>query len=593
MRARASVDARARTIGRARGVRARRGARARWIRARDARDGALDDALEIIDVGELEFERGDGDDGAVRAMEELTWEEIIERRYGGGVDLGPLEGERGVSARGRGVRDDLWGWEHEPEKVILCGVGTKDAKSERQSGEFELEDSMDELGRLAETAGCAVVGRLTQRLMRGAAPATYLGKGKIGELREMCGLPRALEDEKDDDEEDEDWEDDEDAMDWGEDEEFDEPERKRDRRNGYNIDGASVDMVIFDDELSPKQTRNLERKLGGKVRVLDRTGLILDIFSQRAQTAEGQLQVELAQLEYQMPRLTKMWSHLERQGGRGNVKGMGEKQIEVDKRLLRERKSLLGAKIESMRTHREQYRQKRKAERIPIVSLAGYTNAGKSSLLNKLTNSEVLAEDKLFATLDPTTRRHTLNNGMNVLMTDTVGFIQKLPTQLVAAFRATLEEVLESSLILHVVDISSELADAQMSAVDNVLEELEAANIPQLLVWNKIDLIADEEERLEIEIAAEEAGAVLISTYTGEGLETLQSKVAEILMRSTLTRCELLVPYERGALIGEMRRTGFIESEEFLDNGTLVVAYLPVGMARRRDVVGYLTPSTA
>jgi len=321
--------------------------------------------------------------------------------------------------------------------------------------------------------------------------------------------------------------------------------------------------------------------------------LILDIFSQRAQTAEGQLQVELAQLECQMPRLTKMWSHLERQGGRGNVKGMGEKQIEVDKRLLRERKSLLGSRIESMRTHREQYRQKRKAERIPIVSLAGYTNAGKSSLLNKLTNSEVLAEDKLFATLDPTTRRHTLNNGMNVLMTDTVGFIQKLPTQLVAAFRATLEEVLESSLILHVVDISSELADAQMSAVDNVLEELEASNIPQLLVWNKIDLIADEEERLDIEIAAEDAGAILISTYTGEGLETLQSKVAEILMRSTLTRCELLVPYERGALIGEMRRTGFIETEEFLDNGTLVVAYLPVGMARRRDVVGYLTSSAA
>jgi GTP-binding protein HflX len=321
--------------------------------------------------------------------------------------------------------------------------------------------------------------------------------------------------------------------------------------------------------------------------------LILDIFSQRAQTAEGQLQVEMAQLEYEMPRLTKMWSHLERQSGSGAVKGMGEKQIEIDKRLLRERKSLLSSKIEDMRTHREQYRQKRKAERLPIVSLAGYTNAGKSSLLNTLTNSDVLAEDKLFATLDPTTRRLDLFNGMTVLMTDTVGFIQKLPTQLVAAFRATLEEVLESSLILHVVDISSDLADAQMTAVNNVLDDLNAGHIPQLLVWNKIDNVTDEEDLLEIEIAAEDCGAVLISTRTGEGLENLQAKIIEIIKRSTLSRCELLVPYERGALIGEIRRAGFVESEEFLAEGTAVVAYLPVGMARRKDVVCYLRVPSA
>jgi GTP-binding protein HflX len=337
----------------------------------------------------------------------------------------------------------------------------------------------------------------------------------------------------------------------------------------------------------------LERKLGGKVRICDRTALILDIFSQRAQTAEGQLQVEMAQLEYQMPRLTKMWSHLERQSGSGAVKGMGEKQIEIDKRLLRDRKSLLQTKIEQVRTHREQYRAKRKSERMPVISLAGYTNAGKSSLLNALTNAEVLAEDKLFATLDPTTRRLDLTNGMTVLMTDTVGFIQKLPTQLVAAFRATLEEVLESSLILHVVDISSDLSEAQINAVDKVLGELDAAHIPQLLVWNKIDNVTDEEVMLEIEIAAEERGAVLISAHTGQGMDVLQEKIVEIIKRSTLTRCELLVPYERGALIGEIRRTGFVESEEFLAEGTKVVCYLPVGMSRRKDVIGFLQTSTS
>ena len=185
-------------------------------------------------------------------------------------------------------------------------------------------------------------------------------------------------------------------------------------------------------------------------------------------------------------------------------------------------------------------------------------------MLNKLTNAEVLAEDKLFATLDPTTRRLELANGMTVLMTDTVGFIQKLPTQLVAAFRATLEEVLESSLILHVVDISSDLSEAHMSTVDSVLDELDAGEIPQLLVWNKIDNVLDEEERLEIEIAAEDAGAVVVSTLTGEGLDALQDKIVEIIKKRTLSRCEMLIPYERGALIGEIRRTGFVESEEFL-----------------------------
>ena len=562
-------------------------ARRRRPARRDAR-GRRRDATARANGDDARF-FGDGGDDDDDALAGMSWEEIIERRHGARGTTLAIDASSATDATvGAGrEREDLWGWDARPERVVVVGVAGKN-RSYESAGEFDLEDSLDELERLVNTAGCEVVGRMTQRLARGPAPATYLGSGKIGELREMCGLPRAMEADEEDDDEREDDEDDE--IFWEDDEDEDEDEeRSRDRRNGFRVDAAAVDIVIFDDELSPKQARNLERKLGSKVRICDRTALILDIFSQRAQTAEGQLQVEMAQLEYEMPRLTKMWSHLERQSGSGAVKGMGEKQIEIDKRLLRERKSLLNAKIESMRTHREQYRQKRKAERVPIVSLAGYTNAGKSSLLNKLTNAEVLAEDKLFATLDPTTRRLELANGMTVLMTDTVGFIQKLPTQLVAAFRATLEEVLESSLILHVVDISSDLSEAHMSTVDSVLDELDAGEIPQLLVWNKIDNVLDEEERLEIEIAAEDAGAVVVSTLTGEGLDALQDKIVEIIKKRTLSRCEMLIPYERGALIGEIRRTGFVESEEFLENGTRVVAHLPVGVARRKDVVVYLT----
>ena len=572
---------------RARGVASPpRGAVARRARDADAftaeaRDDDTDDGVTVVDVDDLDA---------------MSWEEIIERRHGVQTfDFGSASTVDGASASG--IRDDMWGWETRRERVVVVGVGAK-SRSDKAFGEFALEDSLDELERLAWTAGCEVVGRMTQKLSRGPVPATYLGSGKIGELRELCGLPRSLEKEEEEDDQEEDEEedylfDDEDEDGYWDDDDDEDVSNKRDRRNGFDAYAPTVDMVIFDDELSPKQGRNLERKLGGKVRICDRTALILDIFSQRAQTAEGQLQVEMAQLEYQMPRLTKMWSHLERQSGSGAVKGMGEKQIEIDKRLLRDRKSLLQTKIEQVRTHREQYRAKRKSERMPVISLAGYTNAGKSSLLNALTNAEVLAEDKLFATLDPTTRRLDLTNGMTVLMTDTVGFIQKLPTQLVAAFRATLEEVLESSLILHVVDISSDLSEAQINAVDKVLGELDAAHIPQLLVWNKIDNVTDEEVMLEIEIAAEERGAVLISAHTGQGMDVLQEKIVEIIKRSTLTRCELLVPYERGALIGEIRRTGFVESEEFLAEGTKVVCYLPVGMSRRKDVIGFLQTSTS
>ncbi|KAF9619385.1 hypothetical protein IFM89_006572 [Coptis chinensis] len=319
------------------------------------------------------------------------------------------------------------------EKCYLVAV---ERKSE-QDVFFGIEESIKELAQLADTAGLMVVGSTSQKLVT-PNPRTYIGSGKVSEIKNA-------------------------------------------------IHALDVETVIFDDELSAGQLRNLEKAFGGEIRVCDRTALILDIFNQRAATHEAALQVALAQMEYQLPRLTKMWTHLERQAG-GQVKGMGEKQIEVDKRILRTQIGILKKELESVRKHRRQYRNRRVSVPIPVVSLVGYTNAGKSTLLNRLTGANVLAEDRLFATLDPTTRRVQMKNGKEFLLTDTVGFIQKLPTTLVAAFRATLEEISESSLLVHVVDISHPLSQQQIDAVDKVLSELDVAAIPQLIVWNKVGL---------------------------------------------------------------------------------------------------------
>ncbi|XP_010254702.1 PREDICTED: uncharacterized protein LOC104595605 isoform X2 [Nelumbo nucifera] len=316
------------------------------------------------------------------------------------------------------------------EKAYLVGVECKGD----QDDTFGIEESLKELAQLADTAGLMVVDSTYQKLAT-PNPRTYIGSGKVAEIKTAI---RALD----------------------------------------------VETVIFDDELSPGQLRNLEKAFGGDVRVCDRTALILDIFNQRAATHEAALQVALAQMEYQLPRLTKMWTHLERQAG-GKVKGMGEKQIEVDKRILRTQIGTLKKELESVRQHRKQYRNRRFSVPVPVVSLVGYTNAGKSTLLNRLTGANVLAEDRLFATLDPTTRRVQVKNGKEFLLTDTVGFIQKLPTMLVAAFRATLEEIAESSLLVHVVDISHPLAQQQIDAVNKVLSELDVETIPKLTVWNK------------------------------------------------------------------------------------------------------------
>jgi GTP-binding protein HflX len=339
------------------------------------------------------------------------------------------------------------------------------------------------LALLADTAGAQVVGWAVQRLER-PHPATYIGRGKVREIASQRGSL------------------------------------------GYTT-------VIFDDELSPSQQRTLERELG--VKVLDRTALILDIFAQHARTWEGRLQVELAQHEYILPRLRGQWSHLERLEGRIGTRGPGETQLETDRRLIRNRISALRQQIEQVRRQRALHRRRRARQGVPVVSLVGYTNAGKSTLMRALSGTDVLVEDKLFATLDPVTRRIRLPSGNVVLLTDTVGFIQKLPTQLVAAFRATLEELTEASLLLHVVDITHPDAVQQGETVETTLAELNLAEKPLLTVLNKGDLLVDGggeslEEALEAEgkqALLERWGpqALVISAAEGWGLEELRRRL--------------------------------------------------------------------
>lgn len=347
-----------------------------------------------------------------------------------------------------------------------------------------LDDSLAELAQLARTAGAEVVGSLTQRLDRPTA-AYLIGKGKLEELS-------SLKDEV-----------------------------------GYNL-------VIFDEELSPAQQRNIERALG--VKIIDRTALILDIFAKRAQTREGQLQVELAQHEYLLPRLAGRWPHLERLGGGIGTRGPGETQLESDRRLVEKRIQRLKRELEEVRRHRAMYRSRRITQGIPIVALVGYTNAGKSTLLNTFTRAQVAVEDKLFSTLDPTTRRLTLPDNQQVLMTDTVGFIQKLPPKLVAAFRATLEELEEADLLLHVVDITNKNAAEQSQTVDDILDELGLGAKPRVIALNKVDLLLhniDFDDGL-VSRYAEQLGdnaemMVLISARQGWGLDKMLQLIADIL----------------------------------------------------------------
>ena len=412
------------------------------------------------------------------------------------------------------------------ERGLLVGVAIKG-----QPALFSLEDSLDELERLAETAGVTVVGRMTQTVDR-PNPATLIGKGKLEEL----------------------------------------VQRVRDE---------DIQVVIFDEELSPRQQREIEKAIDDEnVKVLDRTALILDIFAQHAHTREGALQVELAQYEYRLPRLTRAWTHLARQaGGRAGgatggvgVRGPGETQLEIDRREIGRKIAQLKRELEEVRAHRDRYRARRRASHLPLVALVGYTNAGKSTLINALTPARVLAEDKLFATLDPTTRKMTLPSGREALITDTVGFIQKLPTDLVAAFRATLEEILEADLILHVVDASHPNALEQALTVEEVLDDLGAAHIPVIVAFNKIDLLP--QGQLPPELMEDYPDAVPISALKQKGLDHLLSRIEEVLIQR-MQPIQVKLSYEQGDLVDLFHTYGHVEATAHQADGIILRGRLP------------------
>jgi len=368
------------------------------------------------------------------------------------------------------------------ERAFLVAVS-----GDRPASGWSTDESLDELARLALTAKANVVGRLTQRLHT-PTRNYYLGKGKLEELKALK------------------------------------------ENTGYNV-------AIFDDELTPLQQHNLEEAL--KVKVIDRVALILDIFARHAHTHEGKLQVELAQHRYLLPRLAGQWSHLERLGGGIGTRGPGESQLETDRRLIRKKISNLEKQIGQVKKHRMLYRQKRKRSGIPIVALVGYTNTGKSTLLNTLSHSEVTVEDKLFATLDPTTRRLVLPDKSIILLSDTVGFIRKLPPMVITAFRATLEELAEASVLLHIVDLSSANAAEQFQVVEEILKDLNIKDKPMITVLNKIDLVLEKGEDKEKVLDYLSAtipvceNTLMISAQKGWGLEDLLNSINNAIKETT------------------------------------------------------------
>ncbi len=396
------------------------------------------------------------------------------------------------------------------EKIVLVGVQVPPATEE------SVESSLDELALLVDTAGADVVARTVQR-RRAPDPATYVGRGKVDELREIS----------------------------------------------LAVDS---DTVVFDDELSPAQQFNLEKILGRTA--IDRTAVILDIFAQNAHSQEGKAQVELAQLRYRLPRLRGRGSQLSQQAGGIGTRGPGETQLEVDRRRLVRRIHRLEAELREIGRHRATQRKARKRSQTPTVAVVGYTNAGKSTLLNRLTDAGVLVEDRLFATLDATTRRLELPGGRNVLVTDTVGFVQKLPHQLVEAFKSTLEVVSEADLLLHVVDASAVDPDAQIAAVRSVLSEIGAGRVPELLVWNKADRTPEAGRR-----AALVPGSVALSARTGEGIDRLLLLLGDRLHRETTT-VDLLVPFGRGDVLARVHREGEVLEERATEGGMAVRARL-------------------
>jgi GTP-binding protein HflX len=419
------------------------------------------------------------------------------------------------------------------ERAFLVGA---DERGSRPL--LKVEDSLRELALLANTAGMEVVGQTFQHLNH-IDPATFIGTGKVDEIREA-------------------------------------------------IIAVDAKAVIFDDELSPRHQRELERRFGEDIKILDRSALILDIFAQHARTREGSLQVELAQYEYRLPRLTRAWTHLARQAGGGSarggtggvgLRGPGETQLEVDRRDIRRRISRLRSDLEHVRQHRRQHRATRERAGVPLVALVGYTNAGKSTLLRAMTGADVYIADQLFATLDPTTRRIELPSGRNALLTDTVGFIQKLPTTLIAAFRATLEEITEADLLLHVVDVSHPNHLEHIETVDDTLAEIEMPPVPRLLVWNKIDCAA-QPGLPEIDLERGYVGQVGVSARTGSGLDGLRSSI-ETALAATLYHVELLIPYQDGDVISALYESARVENRVNGEEGVRLWAQLPATLYNR------------
>lgn len=404
-------------------------------------------------------------------------------------------------------------------------VGTEHGTRDSLTG----EDSLAELERLADTAGVAVAGKALQAVRR-INPATYIGSGKVEEVEAL-------------------------------------------------IRAAAANVAIFDDSLSPAQQRNLERAL--KVKVVDRSQLILDIFAQRAQSLAGKLQVELAQLEYLLPRLTRQWQHLSRLGGGVGTRGPGETQLEVDRRRVREKIARLRRRLRDVERTRGLHRQSRAAVPYPCIALVGYTNSGKSTLMNRMTAAEVFVEDKLFATLDPTVRRLALPSGGAALLIDTVGFINKLPHGFVDAFKSTLEEVREADLLLHVVDASNAQATEQVTVVERVLEELGAAATPRITVSNKVDVLPPGQRA-----AIGDGPSCTISARTGQGIDALLEAIDHALL-SRLTRLHVTVPAARGDLIARLRQAGSILVEEYHGDRVEIVALVPEKLAGQvRKAVG-------
>lgn len=400
------------------------------------------------------------------------------------------------------------------EKTILVGLEHDGVTK------WDLEESLNELRELAATAGASVVDTVTQKLPHPTAPY-YIGKGKAEEVGALC-----------------------------------------------TEHGAG--SIIFDDELSPAQGRNLENITSKKI--LDRTQLILDIFARRARSREGRLQIELAQLQYLLPRLTRMWTHLSRQTGGIGTRGPGETQLEVDRRRVQERIARLQRDLEEVRKHRAIQREGRARHQWPVVAIVGYTNAGKSSLLNRLTKAGVLAEDKLFATLDPTTRQFVLPNKLKVLFTDTVGFIRKLPTTVIESFKATLEELKSADLLVHVVDLSHPQWEEHIAATEEVIRELEADGKHTLIVFNKIDRLANAEA---IDAAlGRHPHSVAISVKTGENLEQFVDELQNQLSAWRL-RQKFRIPQADSAALAELHQAGHVVGIAYDGDDALVTAHIP------------------